>query len=57
MVQGNRAIRDHKLEDRELHLFKAKRAAKSSTSVRYEYVEHYPGEARQTKGAKMGLGP
>ncbi len=47
MTQGNRAIRDHKVEGRELHLFKA-----SGDQVlyvgQYEYAEHYPGEAQQT---------
>ncbi|HWI97191.1 MAG TPA: hypothetical protein VNS60_14110 [Solirubrobacterales bacterium] len=47
MTQGNRAIRDHNREDRELHLFKAN-GSKVLYIGQYEYVEHYPGEAWQT---------
>jgi len=47
MVQGNRAIRDHHSEGRELHLFRA-----NGSNViyvgQYEYAEHYFGEAPQT---------
>jgi hypothetical protein len=47
MTQGNRAIRDHKDEGRELHLFKAS-GKRLQYIGQYEYVENYPGEARQT---------
>lgn len=47
MIQGNRAIRDHKLEGRELHLFKAS-GEKVLYVGQYEYADHYPGEAGQT---------
>lgn len=47
MAQGNRAIRDHRDEDRELHLFNA-----SSGTVTYmgqfEYVDHYTADAPET---------
>lgn len=46
MIQGNRAIRDHQPEDRELHLFDA--SAKRLTYIgQYEYVSDYPAEAPQ----------
>jgi hypothetical protein len=46
MVQGNRAIRDHQAEGRELHLFDA--SAKRLTYIgQYEYVRDYPAEAPQ----------
>lgn len=56
MIQGNRAIRDHELEERELHLFKAS-GSKVLYIGQYEYADHYPGEARQTdgKGGKRGV--
>jgi hypothetical protein len=47
MTQGNRTIRDHQVEGRELHLFKAS-GEKVVYVGQYEYAEHYPGEARQT---------
>jgi hypothetical protein len=50
MIQGNRAIRDHRAEGRELHLFKAN--GKKVTYIgRYEYADHYPGIAGQTRKA------
>jgi hypothetical protein len=55
MTQGNRAIRDHKIEGRELHLFKAS-GDKVLYVGQYEYAEHYPGEARQTgKGGQRSV--
>jgi hypothetical protein len=56
MIQGNRAIRDHELEGRELHLFKAS-GSKVLYIGQYEYAEHYPGEAGQTggKGGKRAV--
>lgn len=46
MVQGNRAIRDHQIEGRELHLFDA--SGKSLTYVgQFEYADHYLAEAPQ----------
>lgn len=49
MIQGNRTIRDHELEGRELHLFKAS-GNKVLYIGQYEYADHYPGEAGQTDG-------
>ena len=46
MTQGNRAIKDHQAEGRELHLFDA--SAKRLTYIgRYEYVRDYRAEAPQ----------
>lgn len=46
MIQGNRAIRDHGPERRELHLFDA--SGKSLTYVgQFEYADHYLAEAPQ----------
>ncbi len=46
MVQGNRAIRDHQAEGRELHLFDA--AGKRLTYIgQFEYVSDYRGDAPQ----------
>jgi len=46
MTQGNRAIRDHQLEGRELHLFDA--SGKSLVYIgQYEYVDHYRADAPQ----------
>ena len=46
MIQGNRAIRDHKAEGRELHLFDA--SGKRLTYIgRYEYVDNYTADAPQ----------
>lgn len=46
MTQGNRTIRDHHSEGRELHLFDA--SGRSLVYVgQFEYVGHYPGDAPQ----------
>ncbi len=52
MVQGNRAIRDHKEEDRELHLFDS--SAGTATYVgRFEYIDHYTADAPETGEGKI----
>ena len=52
MVQGNRAIRDHKSEGRSLHLFDA--SAGSATYMgEFEYVDHYPADAPETDSGPL----
>jgi hypothetical protein len=48
MVQGNRAIRDHKDEGRELHLFDVK-SGEATYFGQFEYVDDYSGDAPETK--------
>lgn len=47
MVQGNRAIRDHKKENRGLHLFDAS-AGTATYMGEFEYVDHYTADAPET---------
>src|SRR3954447_1369899 len=47
MVQGNRAIRDHKEEGRELHVFEAN-AGEATYLGQFEYVDHYLADAPET---------
>ena len=49
MVQGNRAIRDHDAEGRELHLFDSSAGAARYLG-QFEYVEHRSGDAHETGG-------
>jgi hypothetical protein len=49
MVQGNRAIRDHKEEGRELHLFDSS-AGTARYVGQFEYVGHRSGDAPETGG-------
>lgn len=46
MLQGNRAIRDHAQEGRELHLFDV-HAGQAAYVGELEYVDHYPADAPQ----------
>lgn len=52
MVQGNRAIRDHKAESRALHLFDAA-AGKATYLGEFEYVDDHPGDAPETKDGQQ----
>ncbi|MFL5873044.1 MAG: restriction endonuclease [Solirubrobacterales bacterium] len=47
MAQGNRAIRDHREEGRELHLFDSS-SGTATYMGEFEYVDHYPGDAPET---------
>jgi hypothetical protein len=47
MVQGNRAVRDHVAEGRELHLFEA-HGVEVAHRGRLEYVDHYVADAPET---------
>lgn len=48
MVQGNRAIRDHVAEGRDLHLFDSGRGVATYLG-QFEYVDDYQADAHQTK--------
>jgi hypothetical protein len=52
MAQGNRAIRDHIREDRELHLFDA-HAGTATYMSQAEYVDHYTADAPETDGGQI----
>ncbi len=52
MVQGNRAVRDHKAEGRALHLFDAK-AGDATYMGEFEYVDHYTADAPETGGGPI----
>ncbi|HMC49645.1 MAG TPA: hypothetical protein VKH20_03295 [Solirubrobacterales bacterium] len=52
MVQGNRAVRDHKAEGRELHLFDA-HAGTATYIGRANYVDHYTADAPETGGGEI----
>jgi hypothetical protein len=52
MAQGNRAIRDHKREDRELHLFDA-HAGTATYMGQVDYVDHYTADAPETDGGEI----
>ena len=47
MAQGNRAIRDHQDEGRELHLFDAG-SGSAAYLGQFEYVDHYTADAPET---------
>jgi hypothetical protein len=47
MAQGNRAIRDHREEGRELHLFDAG-AGQATYLGQFSYVDHYTADAPET---------
>jgi hypothetical protein len=47
MVQGNRAIRDHQTEGRDLHLFDV-RTGLATYLGEFEYVDHYSADAPAT---------
>jgi hypothetical protein len=46
MIQGNRAIRDHAAEGRELHLFSAN-GTELTYVGRFEYVDHYLADSHE----------
>jgi hypothetical protein len=52
MAQGNRAIRDHEGEGRELHLFDA-HAGTATYVGQAEYVDHYTADAPETDGGQI----
>ena len=52
MAQGNRAIRDHKKEGRELHLFDA-HAGMATYMGEAEYLDHYTADAPETDGGQI----
>lgn len=52
MAQGNRAIRDHRQEGRELHLFDA-HAGAATYMGQAEYVDHYIADAPETGGGQI----
>jgi hypothetical protein len=52
MAQGNKALRDHGLDDRELHLFEV--ATGVATYVdQFDYVDHYYADAPETSGGPI----
>jgi hypothetical protein len=52
MAQGNRSIRDHVAEERELHLFDA--GGGSATYLgQFEYIDHYTADAPETGDGPM----
>lgn len=52
MVQGNRAIRDHRDEGRDLHLFDASSGAATYVGE-FEYVDHYTADAPETGNGEI----
>jgi hypothetical protein len=52
MVQGNRAIRDHEDEGRELHVFDSSKGT-ATYMGRFEYVSHYTADAPETGDGPM----
>jgi len=52
MAQGNRAIRDHNEEGRELHLFDA-HAGMATYLGQAEYVDHYTADAPETDNGQI----
>jgi hypothetical protein len=52
MVQGNRAIRDHASEGRELHLFDSSSGIATYLG-QFEYVDDYEGDAHQTNEPEL----
>ena len=54
MARGNKAIRDHRGEGRELHLFQATGKGKPITHVgQFMYCDHYDADAPETGGGPM----
>ena len=54
MARGNKAIRDHKPEGRELHLFQATGKGKPITHVgQFMYCDHYEADAPETGGGPV----
>lgn len=52
MAQGNRVIRDHEEEERELHLFDV--SGRDATYVgQFAYVDHYEADAPETGGGPV----
>jgi hypothetical protein len=47
MVQGNRSIRDHRAEGRDLHLFDS-RGGEATYLGQFEYIDHYAADAPET---------
>jgi hypothetical protein len=45
MIKGNRAIRDHRLKGRSLHVFDVQRKGEAHYLGEFVYVEHYPADA------------
>jgi len=52
MVQGNRTVRDHAAEGRDLCLFEVDRG-KATYIGRFEYVDHYLADAPETGGGDI----
>jgi hypothetical protein len=52
MVQGNRAVRDHKKEGRALHLFDAN-GPRVTYIGEFEYVDHYLADAPETNNGRI----
>jgi hypothetical protein len=52
MAQGNRSIRDHEEEGRELHLFDV-RGREASYVGQFTYVDHYEADAPETGGGPL----
>ncbi len=52
MVQGNRAIRDHEDEGRELHVFDSSKGT-ATYMGRFEYISHYTADAPETGEGPM----
>jgi hypothetical protein len=52
MAQGNRAIRDHELEGRELHVFEA-RGTELTYRGQFRYRDHYYADAPETGDPKQ----
>jgi len=52
MTQGNRAIRDHELEGRELHLFEAK-GRELEYIGQFRYHDDYQADAPDVKGSEL----
>ena len=52
MVQGNRAVRDHATEERELHLFDSSGGIATYLG-QFKYVDDYEGDAHQTNEPEL----
>ena len=54
MEKGNKAIRDHEANNRELHLFQSSGKGKPVTHIgQFRYVDHYDADAPQTGGGPL----
>jgi hypothetical protein len=54
MMRGNKAIRDHTLMGRELHLFQTTRKGKPINYIgEFRYEDHYDADARETGGGPI----